>query len=526
MAAPRVSILIPNYNNGRESSLSGRDDLIGDLLQSLADTLHDDPTSWEILAYDDGSTDDSLSTLRRWSRRKRPDGRPFLELIEAEHCGVLARTANVLSRRARGDILVRLDGDIVCLTPHWASRLRDLFDRESADLGVVGPKQLATDQRTIIGCGDWVLHPCGYGHIGFGMPRGSIRHAMEVDHVMGCFYCCRRAVFERLGGYDERILRGQTVDFGLRARLDGWRCLAVPYIEFVHANALRRPRPTRADSTAGIHEALTVFREKWGFDRLAPDLDAVWRRYADTPLLWHRRWLGPSREPEPSPRLSVEDSTWSRYVGDEAVRRQVDTKVRIVLDMVRQVGRPGLAITVGCGHGVVEHLLATAKLPVVGFDHRQSHVDLARACTRRHAYPAGGPRFEPMPHRTRIPLPDGSADLVMLLGRLERHPNPTGLLHEARRVTAKGRHLLVVSRRPPGPRPDPSDPEHIATANPEHRYEWHQLLNQMVATGWHLLVDPRRDDPSRDMVVAAQRPADEAAKRAVDAPDARDADAA
>jgi len=45
--APRVSILIPNYNNGTASSRDGKTDLIADLLQSLHDSLQDDPTPIE-----------------------------------------------------------------------------------------------------------------------------------------------------------------------------------------------------------------------------------------------------------------------------------------------------------------------------------------------------------------------------------------------------------------------------------------------------------------------------------------------
>ena len=203
--SPRVSILIPNYNNGRQSSVTGQDDLIADLLASLERTVGDDPTPLEIIAYDDGSTDDSLATLRQWSK-KSLHGRPFLQLIEAEHCGVLSKSANLLSRRARGDILVRLDGDVVCLTERWVSKLCAIFDDGAGRLGIVGPKQLGPDGR-IIAYGDWVLHPSGYVHIGQDLPRDAVRYPMEVDHVMGCFYCCKKQVFEELDGYDEQILR-------------------------------------------------------------------------------------------------------------------------------------------------------------------------------------------------------------------------------------------------------------------------------------------------------------------------------
>jgi hypothetical protein len=37
--SPRLSILIPNFNNGRQSTRDKQTDLIGDLMQSLYDTL-------------------------------------------------------------------------------------------------------------------------------------------------------------------------------------------------------------------------------------------------------------------------------------------------------------------------------------------------------------------------------------------------------------------------------------------------------------------------------------------------------
>ena len=67
MATPRLSILIPNFNNGRESSRGGARDFIDDLFTSLSSTLADDPTPLEIIVADDGSTDDSLATCRRWA---------------------------------------------------------------------------------------------------------------------------------------------------------------------------------------------------------------------------------------------------------------------------------------------------------------------------------------------------------------------------------------------------------------------------------------------------------------------------
>ena len=69
-----------------------------------------------------------------------------------------------------------------------------------------------------------------------------------------------------------------------------------------------------------------------------------------------------------------------------------------------------------------------------------------------------------------------------------------------------GGRLLIISRRKPPDTRDPSDPAVRKLRSPEHLYEWRELLNQTQATGaWQLLVDPDRDDPALDLIVAAER---------------------
>ncbi|MCZ6836252.1 MAG: glycosyltransferase, partial [Planctomycetota bacterium] len=100
MDTPRLSILIPNFNNGRQSAFNEDLNFIEDLIRSLVTTLADDPTSLEIIIADDGSTDDSLATLHKWASRKWPkgwrEGTPIFRLIELEHCGILSIVANRL----------------------------------------------------------------------------------------------------------------------------------------------------------------------------------------------------------------------------------------------------------------------------------------------------------------------------------------------------------------------------------------------------------------------------------------------
>ena len=445
---PILSILIPNFNNGPSSSTDGRRDFIRDLFESIERTLTDDPTPVEIIVADDGSTDESLGTCRAWADRPWRGG-TFCRLIEHEHSGRLSVVANRLTDEARGTYCCRLDGDVVILTPGWAEKLVRTFERGPSDLGVVGPKQLGLDGR-IHSFGSWVLHSRGHHHVAQGLARDAVRQAIEVDHVMGCFYVHRRRVWSALGGYDESLLRGQTVDFGLRAREAGWRAWAVPDIEFIHAHAARKERSNVADTRAGIDETLARFREKWGFDRLVPDLDVVAERCAGSRLLWNASVFGPRtraggdlRDDAPAP--TVQTTQWGRYPQDAAYRQRLDA----VLDIVRQVAgqTPGGSIVFVPGEaGLAAHLAARQGTEVIGVETDERLTALAERTCADQAYPAAQPRFIHQTDERRLPIDDGEANIVVLMESLEAHPNPVRLLNEAARALKAGGALIVIAR--------------------------------------------------------------------------------
>lgn len=475
---PRLSILIPNYNNGRESSKKPTRDFIGDLFRSLMKTLQDDPTPLEILVADDGSTDDSLATCRAWAARTWEGWRgeqPFCRLLEFEHTGILSIIANRLTAEARGEICCRLDGDIVILTPTWASRLCETFDAGPPDLGIVGPKQLGLDGR-IHSAGSWILHPRGHHHVAQGAISQTVTRTIEVDHVMGCFYCHKREIWQQLDGYDETYLRGQTVDFGLRARLAGWRAFAVPDIEFIHAHGDRVKRPNEADSEDGIERTLDRFTEKWGFDRLAADLEVVAERYAGTPLLWNARVFGPSTAwPVPSggPQ-DIQQSEWARYAADESYREAIDARMHLVQHLQEQLSPRRRILHVRSRAGLLCHLMASSGLECAGVDPDPNFIDLARLACAGQTYPGKAPEFILQPDRRRLPIEDGSVDTVLLFDLFETHPNPVSLLKEARRVTSEDGVVAIVTRG----RTAPFDADYDTL----HAYLPHELTLQVLAS--------------------------------------------
>ena len=512
---PRVSILIPNFNNGVESSKDGTTNLILDLLTSLEQTLRTETQPFEILVYDDGSSDDSLETLRQWSKKTWSNGTAFLTLIENEHCGILSITANKLSRMAKGDILARLDGDVFCLTPNWVSKLIAHMDQNIPNLGIIGPKQLKPTLM-IHSYGDFLIHPHGYVHIAGGMPRHSVKRTLEVDHVMGCFYCIKKEVFEDLGGYDENFLRGQTVDFGLRARKAGWRAFAVPDIEFVHNHVGRKDRDTKADSKEGVYQTLDTFEEKWGFNRLVPDMEWIAKKYEGSPILWNKVFFGDQAyKPRkiPASEIDFNQTEWANFANNQTFQTKINLRLVACFDVIKQVKIiPNPLVILGIGDGLVTHLIANQGGHVLAFDERAGHVEFANKCLQNQTYPLKRPTIQTLDQADKTNLPDASVDQILIDRILERHLNPTRILLEAARILKPEHYLVIVSdRKQFVPGEDHSDPATLVKTMTTHRsFAWFELINFIKATRlFNIAMDISTDDQTRDIVLIVKRTANE-----------------
>lgn len=90
-----ISIIIPIFN---------RAELVVDALESLLQQTH---RHLQIIAIDDGSTDDTLAVMQEWSAR-HPDFR--VDIVEQENSGVAA-ARNAGLRVAEGEFIFFLDSD-------------------------------------------------------------------------------------------------------------------------------------------------------------------------------------------------------------------------------------------------------------------------------------------------------------------------------------------------------------------------------------------------------------------------------
>ena len=440
---PCASVIIPNFNNGRASSRDGSRDFLGALLESLERTLAHDPTDLEIVIGDDGSTDDSLETARQWSRRTWATGtvragRPIVRLLEFPHSGVLSKVLNAIHAGSESEFVCRLDGDVVLETPNWVARCVELLDSDSR-VGVVTGLQKLPDGR-VHALGDAIISPLGYHHLGQGLSESALPEVVEVEHAMGCFHASRRAAIEGVGGYDESVLRGQTEELAMRLNLAGWKALATTRVVFVHHHGERHWRPNTADTGAGLAASLGRFREKWGFDRLAPDLAEVWRRWQGTPLV-ERACLPAPRSWNPADTGdALPGEQWDRFTSDPAVQAQIGAELaalRVEDGPTAILGaRDGLAAFLRANDGVEVHAVEEHAPSILALRQRTKGIPKAERFLKTAS----------VADLTCTGLPEEAFKIVALLDSAERLWNPVALLREARRLLAVNGLLVVRSR--------------------------------------------------------------------------------
>jgi glycosyltransferase involved in cell wall biosynthesis len=130
---------------------------------------------------------------------------------------------NIGIRAASGDIIVRMDAHVL-YPPDYLRRLVAGLEESGADnVGGVLHTVPAEDTPTAKAIALGISHRFGVGN---SHHRIGTRERREVDTVpFGCF---RREVFERVGLFDEELIRNQDDEFNFRIITRGGRVLLLP----------------------------------------------------------------------------------------------------------------------------------------------------------------------------------------------------------------------------------------------------------------------------------------------------------
>jgi glycosyltransferase involved in cell wall biosynthesis len=245
-----VSVIVCTHNGART---------LRRCLEGIAELRY---PRYEVIVVDDGSTDDTAAIAAKFDVR----------LISIEQSG-LSAARNVGLAAARGEIVAYLDDD-AWPDPDWL-RFLILAFRTSSHAAVGGPNLPPADDGPIAAC--VANSPGGPTHV--------LLSDSEAEHIPGCNMAYRRAVLERIGGFDPQFLTaGDDVDVCWRLQ--------------------------EAGETLGFHAAAVVWH------RRRDSVQAYWRQqvgYGRAEALLERKW------PERYNRSG--HPTWAGHLYDRASRR-------------------------------------------------------------------------------------------------------------------------------------------------------------------------------------------------------------
>jgi len=216
---PSLSIVTVNWNSG---------DLLRDCVASLPAALSDGVVLERMMVVDNASADGSADGLDAGGAPltvlRNPVNRGFAAACNQGAAGVLA------------DWLLFLNPDTRLSARSLAPALAFLADPANARVGILGIRLVdegGVTQRSCARtptCARILAQAVGLERL---WPSRFPPHFMTewdhadtrpVDQVMGAFLLIRRALFEELGGFDERFfVYFDDVDLCLRARRAGWR---------------------------------------------------------------------------------------------------------------------------------------------------------------------------------------------------------------------------------------------------------------------------------------------------------------
>lgn len=207
MNAPRLSIIMPVRNE---------EEYLFSAVESLE--AQDHPSEiLEIIVVDGMSTDSTRVCLEEIRARN-----PALVVIDNPE-RIVSTGLNRAIRCAKGDIIIRMDCHASYPESYVSSLVRYLRELKADNVGGRIETVPRNGSRTAKAIAMSMSNPFGVGNSHF---RIGTDRVCEVDTVpFGCF---RRDVFDRIGLFDEDLVRNQDDEFNARMKKHGMKVFLVP----------------------------------------------------------------------------------------------------------------------------------------------------------------------------------------------------------------------------------------------------------------------------------------------------------
>lgn len=212
-----ISIIILSYNT---------QNLLKNCLNSIFKYALID---YEVIVVDNASTDGSVTMVNELKNSR-------VRVIENKENIGFAKGCNIGAKTAKGDFLLFLNSDTEFVDTATLETMRSSFDEQT---GIVGGLMENKDHSLQRSFGSFYTLP----HVAKMLFLGEkgelvgqrLTQTKQVDWVSGGFMMVKRDVFQRVGGFDEKLfMYVEDVEFCYRIKQTGHQVVVSPKAKVMH----------------------------------------------------------------------------------------------------------------------------------------------------------------------------------------------------------------------------------------------------------------------------------------------------
>jgi glycosyltransferase involved in cell wall biosynthesis len=209
-SSPSISVIIPCRNEEK---------FIAGCLNSILNQSYP-KENLEILVVDGISEDKTREIVKSYSKKY-----PYIKLLENPK-KFTPFALNIGIKQAKGETIIRMDSHAIYEKDYISKSIKYLNEYKADNVGgirLTRPRDNRIISRAIAIS---ISHPFSAGNAFY---RTGSKNPRWVDTVFGG--CYKKEVFEKIGLFNEKLLRAQDREFNLRLKKSGGKILLVPEIK-------------------------------------------------------------------------------------------------------------------------------------------------------------------------------------------------------------------------------------------------------------------------------------------------------